>query len=245
MARIKTVVGVRNHPVVSHDAWVKARVKLLKEEKKFTKLQEKLNERRRALPWEKVTKRYSFDGPGGKQTLSDLFDGRGQLIVWHFMFGPDWKEGCSHCSCWADTFDAVAVHLAARDTTMAAVSMAPLKKLLAFRKRMGWSFPWVSGARTDFNYDFQASARPEELAAGQVLYNYSTIEPFSDQMHGCSAFVKDTKGDIYHTYSTYARGVEALNGAFHFLDITAKGRDEDWANGDTSSWIRLHDQYGK
>lgn len=245
MARIKTVTGVRNHPVVSHEAWVKARVKFLKEEKKFTKLQARLNERRRALPWEKIEKDYTFDATGGKRSLSDLFDGRGQLIVWHFMFGPDWKEGCSHCSCWADTFNAVAVHLAARDTTMAAVSMAPLKKLQAFRKRMGWSFPWVSGARTDFNYDFQASARPDELTKGKVLYNYRAIEPFSDQMHGCSAFVKDAKGAVYHTYSTYARGVEALNGVYHYLDITAKGRDEDWANGDTSHWIRLHDRYDK
>jgi predicted dithiol-disulfide oxidoreductase (DUF899 family) len=243
MARIQTVTGVRDHPVVSHDEWVKARAKFLQEEKKFTKLRDELNERRRELPWEKVEKAYSFDGPDGKETLSDLFGGKGQLIFWHFMYGPDWKEGCSHCSCWADTFNAVAVHLRARDTIMAAVSMAPLTKIEAFKKRMGWTFKWVSAANTDFNYDFQASATPEELKAGKVLYNYREIKPFSDQLHGCSAFIKDDKGDVYHTYSTYARGVEALNGAFHYLDITAKGRDEDWSKGDTSHWIRHHDKY--
>jgi predicted dithiol-disulfide oxidoreductase (DUF899 family) len=243
MARIKTMTGTRNHPVVSHDEWVKARVKFLQEEKNFTKLRDELNERRRELPWEKVDKAYSFDGPDGAETLPALFGGMGQLIVWHFMFGSDWKEGCSHCSCWADTFNAVAVHLRARDTTMAAVSMAPLKNIEAFKKRMGWTFKWVSAENTDFNYDFQASARPEELKAGKVLYNYREIKPFSDQMHGCSAFIRDDKGDMYHTYSTYARGVEALNGAFHYLDITAKGRDEDWSKGDTSHWIRHHDKY--
>jgi predicted dithiol-disulfide oxidoreductase (DUF899 family) len=243
MARIKTVHGIQDHPVASHEEWGKARIKLLEEEKELTKLRDKLNEHRRALPWERVEKAYSFDGADGKETLAELFGGKGQLIVWHFMFGPEWKEGCSHCSCWADTFNAVAIHLRARDTTMAAISMAPLRKIEAFKKRMGWTFPWVSSAHTDFNYDFQASARPEELKAGKVLYNYHEIKPFSDQMHGCSAFIKDDKGDVYHTYSTYARGVEALNGAFHYLDITAKGRDEDWSKGDTSRWMRHHDKY--
>lgn len=244
MAKIKTVTGMRDHAVVSHSEWLKARLELLQEEKRFTQLRDELNERRRRLPWEKVVKPYAFTAPDGQRTLADLFDGRGQLIVWHFMFGPDWREGCSHCSCWADTFNAVAVHLKARDTTMVAVSMAPLPKIRAFQQRMGWSFPWVSAADTDFNYDHQASARPEELAGGKVLYNYAEIEPFSDQMHGCSAFAKDTKGEVFHTYSTYARGVDMLNGAFHYLDITAKGRDEDWANGETSNWIRHHDRYG-
>lgn len=244
MAKIKTASGVKDHPVVSHDEWMKARSEFMREEKRFTRLHDELNEKRRALPWEKVEKQYAFDGPDGPVTLPDLFGGKGQLIVWHFMFGPEWKEGCSHCSCWADTFNAVAVHLRARDTTMAAISLAPLPALESFKKRMGWTFLWVSSARTDFNYDFQASARPEELAAGKVLYNYQVIRPFSDQMHGCSAFIKDESGQTYHTYSTYARGVEALNGVFHYLDITAKGRDEDWSKGDTSNWIRHHDKYG-
>jgi predicted dithiol-disulfide oxidoreductase (DUF899 family) len=242
MAKYQTVFGAKNHKVVSHDDWIKTRKEFLKKEKKFTKLRDELNEQRRALPWEKVEKEYILDGPGGKESLSELFDGKSQLIVWHFMFGPDWKAGCSHCSFWADTFNGNIVHLAARDTTMIAISLAPLKKIQPFKKRMGWGFKWVSSANTDFNYDFQASARPEELKAGRVYYNYRMIEPFSDQLHGASTFIKDTKGDIYHTYSTYARGVDMLNGTYQYLDLTAKGRDEDWSK-DGSDWVRHHDRY--
>ena len=244
MAKIKTVSGSRNHPVVSHEAWLKARQAFLKKEKKFTRLRDRLNEERRALPWEEVEREYVFDGPDGQETLADLFDGRSQLLVWHFMFGPDWKEGCSHCSFWADTFNGNIVHLKARDTTMIAISRAPWKKIAPFKKRMGWSFKWVSSADTDFNFDFQASARPEELEAGKVFYNYRFIEPFADQLHGASAFYRDGKGRVFHTYSTYARGVDMLNGAYQYLDLTAKGRDEDWSLGHPSGWVRHHDRYG-
>ena len=242
MAKLKTHAGTKEHPVVSHEAWIEARRKLLQKEKEFTQLRDELNEQRRQLPWEKVEKTYAFDGPGGRETLAELFGGKSQLLVWHFMFGPEWKAGCSHCSFWADTFNANIVHLKARDTTMIAISRAPLSKIEPFKKRMGWTFKWVSAANTDFNFDFQASARPEELKAGKVMYNYQMQEPFSDQMHGASAFYKD--GDaVYHTYSTYARGVDMLNGAYHYLDLTAKGRDEDWSSEDASGWVRHHDRY--
>ena len=239
MATLTTVFGKKNHKVVSHEEWLKARKELLKKEKEFTKLRDQLSEQRRDLPWEKVEKEYVFDGPEGKETLAELFDGKSQLVIWHFMFGPDWKAGCSHCSLWADTFNGNVVHLRAKDTTMMAISQAPLKKIEPFKKRMGWIFKWVSAADTDFNYDFHASARPEELKAKRIYYNYSEIEPFSDQLHGASAFYKDDRGDIYHTYSTYARGVDMLNGAYQYLDITAKGRDEDGS----SDWVKHHDKY--
>jgi predicted dithiol-disulfide oxidoreductase (DUF899 family) len=215
----------------------------LKEEKEFTKLRDQLNQRRRELPWEKVEKQYVFEGPDGKETLPDLFGGKSQLLVWHFMFGPDWKEGCSHCSLWADTFNGNIVHLKQRDTTMIAISRAPLNNIEPFKKRMGWTFKWVSSADTDFNFDYQASVRPEELKAKKVIYNYREIEPFSDQLHGASAFYRDSEGDVFHTYSTYARGVDMLNGTFQYLDLTAKGRDEDWSSDHPSGWVRHHDKY--
>jgi predicted dithiol-disulfide oxidoreductase (DUF899 family) len=243
MARIKTVMGTRDHAVVPHEEWIAARQELLRKEKAFTKLRDQLNEQRRDLPWERVEKQYAFDGLDGKQTLAQLFAGKSQLLVWHFMFGPEWKEGCSHCSFWADTFNASIVHLRHRDTTMIAISQAPLSKIEPFKKRMGWGFKWVSSANTDFNYDYQASARPEELKAGKVFYNYRTMEPFSDQLHGASAFYKDEKGDVYHTYSTYARGVDMLNGTYQYLDLTAKGRDENWSAENSSGWVRHHDKY--
>jgi len=243
MAKIKTYAGTREHAVVSHDAWMNARKEFLAKEKEFTRLRDQLNEQRRQLPWEKVEKSYVFEGPSGKVTLADLFAGKSQLLVWHFMFGPEWKQGCSHCSMWADTFNANAVHMRARDITMIAISRAPWSKIEPFRKRMGWTFKWVSSANTDFNFDYQASARPEELQGGKVLYNYQMMEPFSDQMHGCSAFYKDDDGAIYHTYSTYARGVDMLNGAYHYIDLTAKGRDEDPAAEHPSGWVRHHDRY--
>lgn len=243
MANLKTALGVKPHKVVSHEEWVEARRRFLNKEKEFTRLRDELNEERRALPWEKVEKPYVFDGPKGKESLAELFDGRGQLIVWHFMFGPDWNQGCSHCSFWADGWNGVVEHLKHRDTTMLAISQAPLSKIEAFKRRMGWSFKWLSSANTDFNFDYQASARPEELKAKKVLYNYREIEPFSDQMHGCSTFYKDGQGDIFHTYSTYARGVDMLNVAYQFLDLTAKGRDEDFSQEHPSGWVRHRDRY--
>jgi predicted dithiol-disulfide oxidoreductase (DUF899 family) len=245
MAQLKTAVGSRPHAVVSHDEWMAARQAFLKKEREFTRLRDELNEARRALPWERVDKTYIFDAPTGTTSLADLFDSRRQLIVWHFMFGPEWQQGCSHCSFWADGWNGIVEHLKHRDTTMMAISQAPLAKIEAFKTRMGWSFAWVSAANTDFNFDYQASARPEELNAKRVLYNYREIEPFSDQMHGCSAFYKDEDGEIYHTYSTYARGVDMLNVAYQFLDLTALGRDEDPSQPHPSDWIRHRDRYDR
>ena len=243
MAKIKTWRGVKEHKVVAPKVWLSARKKLLAEEKKFTKLRDRLNQKRRDLPWEKVEKDYVFDGPNGKESLADLFGKHSQLIVWHFMFGPDWKEGCSHCSFWADSFNGNIVHLAARDITMLAVSRAPLKKIEPFKKRMGWSFKWVSSLPTDFNYDYQASFSPEDFRKGKAMYNYRVGAPFSDELHGISCFYKDVKGDIYHTYSTYGRGVDMQNNAYQYMDLAAKGRDEDWSQDHPSGWVRHHDKY--
>lgn len=243
MAQLRSVSGPKPHPVVSHADWMRARREFLKKEREFTRLRDALNEARRALPWERVEKPYEFETLGGKVPLAALFEGRRQLIVWHFMFGKDWKQGCSHCSFWADGWNGVVEHVKHRDTTLMAISQAPLERIEAFRKRMGWTFSWASSASTDFNFDFQASARPEELEAKQVLYNYEVMEPFSDQMHGCSAFYRDDDDAIYHTYSTYARGVDMLNVAYQFLDLTALGRDEDWSQPHSSGWIRHRDRY--
>jgi predicted dithiol-disulfide oxidoreductase (DUF899 family) len=243
MAKLKTWEGIKEHAVVEPAQWLAARKALLAKEKKFTRLRDQLNQERRNLPWVKVEKDYAFDGPKGKESLAQLFGKKRQLIVWHFMFGPDWDEGCSHCSFWADSFNGNIVHLAARDTTMLAVSRAPLKKINPFKKRMGWDFKWVSSFHTDFNYDFQASFSPADFKRGKAMYNYRQIKPFSDELHGVSVFYKDAKGAIYHTYSTYGRGVDMLNNAYQFLDLTAKGRDENWASGHASGWVRHHDKY--
>jgi predicted dithiol-disulfide oxidoreductase (DUF899 family) len=242
MATLRTSTGTKEHKVVSQKDWIAARKALLVKEKEFTRLRDQLNRERRNLPWVKVEKEYIFDGPEGKETLAELFAGKSQLVVYHFMFGPDWKEGCSHCSFWADNFNGIPVHLRARDTTMIAISRAPLEKLEAFKKRMGWSFKWMSSFATDFNYDYQASVRPEELKAGKVYYNYEEIKPFSSECHAISAFYKDEHGDVFHTYSTYARGVDMLNTAYHYLDLTAKGRDEEGSDN-PSGWVRHHDKY--
>ena len=241
MAKLKTITGTHEHKVVSEKDWTIARKALLVKEKKFTRLRDQLSQARRSLPWVKVEKKYVFDGPQGQETLAGLFGGKHQLIVYHFMFGPDWEEGCDHCSFWADNFNGIVVHLRARDTALVAISHAPLKKIEAFRKRMGWSFKWLSSFKSDFNYDYQVSVRSEEMKAGKVYYNYSRIEPFSDECPGISVFYKDAKGNVFHTYSTYARGLDMLNGAYHYLDLTAKGRDEP--EEDPSAWVRLHDRY--
>jgi predicted dithiol-disulfide oxidoreductase (DUF899 family) len=243
MAKLKTWAGIKEHAVVDPAKWLAARKALLAKEKKFTKLRDQLNQERRNLPWVKVEKDYAFDGPKGKESLAQLFGKKRQLIVWHFMFGPDWDEGCSHCSLWADSFNGNIVHMAARDTTMLAISRAPLKKINPFKKRMGWDFKWVSSFHSDFNYDFQASFSPGDFKRGKAMYNYRMIKPFSDELHGVSVFYKDAKGAIYHTYSTYGRGVDMLNNAYQFLDLTAKGRDEDWNSGHASDWVRHHDKY--
>jgi predicted dithiol-disulfide oxidoreductase (DUF899 family) len=190
----------------------------------------------------KVEKPYVFEGPEGEETLADLFDGRGQLIVYHFMFPPEWKEGCKHCSFWADHFDAMGVHLNHRDVSLVAISRAPPARIGAFQKRMGWRFKWVSSRRSDFNYDLGVSFKPEDLEDGTASYNYSRKSPGFTDREGASVFYKDPRGAVFHTYSTYARGIDLLNGTYNFLDLVPKGRDEDDLEF-TQAWVQFHDRY--
>jgi predicted dithiol-disulfide oxidoreductase (DUF899 family) len=231
---------LENHKVVSHREWIEARKELLKKEKEFTRLRDQLNQQRRDLPWERVEKSYAFEGPNGKETLSDLFDGRSQLVVYHFMFAPDWDAGCPHCSHWADNFDRVIVHLNQRDVTMIAVSRAPYSKLIVYEERMGWNFKWVSSFDNDFNFDYQASFTPGQLAEKRAFYNFVEQDPGVSEREGVSIFYKDRKGDIFHTYSTYARGIDMMNVDYQYLDLVPKGRDE---NGKGPFWVRRHDEY--
>ncbi len=232
---------LRNHPVVSHQQWLAARTALLAQEKAFTRAKDDLNRQRRALPWERVEKAYAFDVVKGQETLADLFAGRSQLIVYHFMFPPEWDEGCKHCSFWADHYDGPGVHLNHRDVTFVAISRAPLAKIEAFKKRMGWRFKWLSSANADFNYDYQASFTPQEVERGAMFYNYQNADAGMSDREGISVFYKNAAGAIFHTYSCYARGIEVVNGTYHFLDLVPKGRDED--PDDTQSWVRYHDRY--
>src|ERR1700726_850749 len=232
------------HEVVSNEAWIEARKGLLVKEKAFDRAREELARERRALPWEAVVKPYAFDGPDGRQTLAELFDGRSQLIVYHFMFGPGWKEGCPSCSFLADHFDGPAVHLANRDVTLAVVSRAPLAEIEAFKKRMGWRFKWVSSFGSDFNFDYHVSFTPDEIRKGKVYYNYDVREFQVEELAGTSMFYKDANGDIFHTYSVFARGSEMLGGAYGYLDHLPKGRNETGPNHDLSDWVRHHDKYG-
>ena len=235
--------ATQDHPVVSHEKWLAARTAFLAKEKEFTKLRDELSRKRRQLPWEKVEKTYVFDGPHGKESLSDLFEGKSQLIVYHFMFSPDWSEGCPSCSFWADNFNGIDVHLKHRDAAFVAISRAPLSKLQAYEKRMGWSFKWLSSGQNDFNYDYGASFRPEDTAKGNVVYNYKKDPKMNMADHaGTSVFYRDAKGEIFHTYSSYARGIDILNGAYNWLDMVPKGRDEDSLES-TQAWVRRHDRY--
>jgi predicted dithiol-disulfide oxidoreductase (DUF899 family) len=227
--------------VVSHEEWLKARLELLAAEKEFTRQRDALTRRRMAMPCKRVEKSYRFEGPNGALSLTDLFDGRSQLIVYHFMFGPDWEEGCKSCSFWADNFDGIPIHLNHRDVTFTAVSRAPLAKIEAYKKRMGWSFPWVSSYGSDFNYDFHVSFTEEQLAAGKVDYNYGLVEGY-EELPGLSVFYKNERGEVFHTYSCYARGIDMVNGAYQFLDLVPKGRDEDGFEF-SMEWVRRHDQY--
>ncbi len=228
--------------VVSHEDWLAARLELLAAEKEFSRQREALTRRRMAMPWERVEKSYRFEGPKGVATLEDLFDGRSQLLVYHFMLGPDWQEGCKHCSFWADNFDGIPVHLAQRDVTFTAISRAPQPQIEAYRQRMGWHFPWVSSGGSDFNFDYQASATPEELAAGRAVYNFAIRPVTVSEMVGVSVFYRSGPGEVYHTYSCYARGVEMLNVAYHFLDLVPKGRDEGGLRY-PMEWVKRHDEY--
>ena len=230
------------HKVASREEWSKARQELLAKEKKLTHERDALAAERRALPWVKVEKNYVFDSPSGKKTLAELFDGRSQLIIYHFMFGPDWKEGCPSCSFNMDHTDGALVHLAQRDVSFAAVSRAPLAKIEPFKKRMGWKFNWVSSYGTDFNYDYHASFTPEQIAQGKVEYNFDLVAFPSAEAPGVSVFYKDNDGNIFHTYSAYARGSENTMNTYNYLDYVPKGRDEDNLPF-TMSWVRHHDRY--
>ncbi len=230
------------HKVVSREEWLTARKAHLAKEKEFTRARDKLSAERRALPWVKVDKSYVFDAPEGKNSLAGLFNGRSQLLVYHFMLGPGWVEGCPSCSLLADHFDGAAVHLAQRDVTLLAVSRAPLPEIEAYKTRMGWRFPWVSSRGNDLNSDYHVSFGPKDEAHGKVDYNYETQNFVSDEMPGASVFYKDKNGAVFHTYSAYARGLDILIGAYNFLDLTPKGRDEaelPW----TMAWVRRHDEY--
>jgi len=226
--------------IVSREDWITARKALLAKEKEFTRLRDELSQARRDLPWEELTKEYQFEGPNGRESLSDLFAGRSQLIVYHFMFGPDSSAGCPHCSFWADSFNGIVTHLNQRDVTRIAVSRAPYARLEAYQKRLGWTFKWASSGNTSFNFDYQASFTPEALSGKRALFNYVQQDPGRSDREGVSVFFKDGSGRIFHTYSTYARGIDILNSANNYLDLVPKGRDE---NGRGPFWVRRHDEY--
>ena len=237
------------HRVVSHAEWEKARKQHLVEEKKFTKLRDRLSQARRDLPWELVEKDYIFEGPRGRKSLEELFDGRGQLVIYHAMFNPDtaserttWTKDspCFSCSFWMDNFDRVVRHLNHRDITMAAASLAPIGKIEAYRKRMGWSFPWYSAKGSDFNFDYHVSFTPEQMAESEAEYNYQTVAWFMTEMPGLSVFRRED-GKIFHTYSAYARGLDMLNVAYHYMDLVPKGRDE--GPDGQMGWVRRYDEY--
>ena len=245
MTTLLTSTGIKEHEVVSQKEWIASRRELLRKEKEFTRLRDELSRQRRELPWEKVEKQYVFDGPNGKETLSDLFAGKSQLIVYHFMLGPGWEAGCASCSFLADHMDGTLDHLANRDVTRVVVSRAPYKEIEAFKKRMEWRFKWVSSFGTDFNHDYHASFTKEEIAKGKIDYNYSEAsEPFSEEAPGASVFYKNDEGELFHTYSTYARGLDILVGTYNYLDLAPKGRDEDGL-AFTMSWVRHHDRYAE
>ncbi len=229
-----------NHPVVSQDEWIAARKRLLAKEKEFTRLRDELSRERRELPWERVDKPYVFETQNGRQTLADLFDGCHQLVVYHFMFAPDWENGCKSCSFWADNFNGIVAHLRQRDVSFVAVSRAPWQKLHAFAQRLGWSFKWVSSGGNDFNFDYQVSFTEQQMQ-GEVDYNYGKRRFPATDAPGVSVFLRE--GDsVFHTYSSFGRGIDMLNTAYHYLDLVPKGRDEEGLPS-PMAWVKLHDQY--
>ncbi|MDE3166529.1 MAG: DUF899 domain-containing protein [Acidobacteriota bacterium] len=230
------------HNVVSKEEWLESRKALLSAEKALTRQRDELSRRRRELPWVRLGKDYLFDGPAGTETLADLFQGRSQLAIYHFMFGPDWEEGCSGCSFVADHIDGTLAHLAHRDVTLAVVSRAPIDRIEGFRRRMGWQFHWVSSEGSDFNRDFGVSFAPGQRVGGKVPYNYGRQEFPRDEAPGLSVFYKNEAGEIFHTYSCYARGLEPLVGTYTYLDLVPKGRDEDGLPR-PMAWLRHHDRY--
>jgi predicted dithiol-disulfide oxidoreductase (DUF899 family) len=227
---------------VSPEQWLAARLELLRDEKEFTRLQDKINARRRSLPWVRVEKPYAFASPRGRESLADLFADRSQLIVQHFMLGSGWEEGCKSCSFMMDHIAPTVPHLAARDIAFAAISHAPLAEILPFKARMGWDVNWVSAHGTDFNFDFQVSFTPEEMARGQATYNYRPFVPPFEELPGMSVFAKDASGAVYHTYSTYGRGVEFTLGTYHLVDLVPRGRNEVGLEYGME-WVRHHDRY--
>lgn len=239
---MKTAGMELNREVVSGAEWLVARKDLLTREKEFTRQRDALSAARRQLPMVKVEKDYVFEGPNGKQTLADLFDGRSQLIVYHFMLGPGWGEGCKSCSYLADHFDGANWHLPHRDVMFAVVSRAPFPEIKAYQKRLGWRFKWVSSHGNEFNFDYHVSFTAEDEKKNKAYYNYAESEYINDELPGLSVFYKDEKGDVYHTYSTYGRGLDILVGAYNFLDLVPKGRDEDHLDS-TMEWVRRHDEY--
>lgn len=231
-----------SHKVVSHAEWIAARKDFLAKEKDFTHLRDEISRQRQELPWEKIEKNYVFEGPNGKVSLAQLFGTKSQLIVYHFMFGPEWSEGCPGCSYLGDHFDGGLAHLAARDVAFVAISRGPLAKLEAFKKRMGWNFNWVSSAASDFNFDYKVSFTKEQIEKGETNYNFEAKKIKEEELPGASCFYKDEAGNIYHTYSSYGRGLDQMINAYNWLDIAPKGRDE--ANiKPPMSWVRHHDKY--
>jgi predicted dithiol-disulfide oxidoreductase (DUF899 family) len=228
------------HRIVSRDEWLKARKALLAKEKEWTRLRDQLSAERRELPWVRIDKAYVFEGPNGKEALSDLFAGRSQLVIKHFMFGPGWKDPCVGCSFESDHIDGVVVHLEHHDVSYAAVSRAPYPEIAAARKRMGWHFKWLSSFDSDFNYDFNVSFTPDQIAAGQATYNYRPGSRPAEEMSGRSIFYKDESGAIFHTYSSFARGGEVMLSTYALLDMTPKGRNE---KSNLADWVKLHDRY--
>jgi len=226
----------------SREEWLEARKALLAKEKEFTRLRDQLSQQRRELPWVKVEPSYEFEGPDGDVSLADLFDGKSQLLVYHFMLGPDWEKPCKSCSFWADNFNGIEAHLAQRDVSMVTISRAPFAQIQGWKERMGWAFPWYSSHGSSFNYDYHVSFTDEERKKGECYYNYTTSSLSTPEAPGVSVFYKDDGGEIFHTYSCYSRGLDMLNGAYHYLDLVPKGRDE----GELSypmAWLRLRHEY--
>jgi predicted dithiol-disulfide oxidoreductase (DUF899 family) len=235
---------VANHKVVPSDEWIEARKQLLIKEKEFTRLRDELSALRRELPWEAVSKQYLFDGPDGRESLPDLFAGNSQLVVYHFMFDPNWDAGCPHCSFWADNFDRIGVHLRHRDISFLAISRAPYSKLAAYHKRMGWSFKWISSFGSSFNYDYFVSFTVNQVKDGGGFFNYEQRKVPGEDVVGISAFKKDDASDVFHTYSAYSRGVDMMNGAYHYIDLTPSGRDEA-GHPNPQFWVRRRDEYDR
>jgi predicted dithiol-disulfide oxidoreductase (DUF899 family) len=236
--------SISDHRIVSREAWLHERKSLLAEEKQMTQLRDTLNEKRRALPWVRVEKNYVFDTRDGTKTLSDLFDGRSQLIVKHFMLAPGQKDGCVGCSFEVDHVEGALQHIENHDVKFVSVARAPLAEIEAFRKRMGWHFDWVSSNGSDFNYDFHVSFTPEQMQRGKAHYNYQETEVPLEDLSGFSVFYKNDDGEIFHTYSTYGRGAEEVLGSYMLLDLTPKGRNENGPNFNLTDWVRHHDRYG-